>query len=155
MTELKLWGNLTWDFLHCMIVLCPEDKFAGIRTELISCIIAVCNILPCPLCRRHAAHYMSKRKWHTVQNKMDFHNLLVDFHNSVNNRQDKPSMAAETAYTLYENKNMRSVANAFGNYYLAKRSPGTAFNMMNVLTDRENIKTIRVTINKNIHKYPA
>ena len=155
MTELKLWGNLTWEFLHCIIVLCPEDKFAEMRTELISCIIAVCNILPCPLCRQHAARYISKIKWHSLKDKKDFHSVLVDFHNSVNSRQDKPSISADVAYTLYENKNMRSVANNFGGYYLGKRSPGTAFNMMNVLTDRDNIRTIRTIINKHIKKYPA
>lgn len=153
MSEIKKWGNLTWDLIHCIIVLCPSDKFSELRESIINCIHDICTILPCPLCKDHASQYLRKVKWKNIQTKDAVHAELVTFHNNVNRRLSKKELSPSEAYSLYDRKNMREVGNAYGKYYCDMPMKGTPYALMTGTVKNEKLKLIRMFLNRNIGIY--
>jgi len=153
MSELKKWGNITWDLIHSIVVLCPADKFNDLRESIIGCINDICCILPCPLCKDHASQYLRKVKWKTILTKDALHAEIVNFHNNVNKRLSKKELSASEAYALYDRKNMREVGNLYGKYYTEMPKKGTPYALMTGTIKNEKLKLIRTFLNRNIGIY--
>ena len=89
----RVWANPVWFFFHGLAEKVHENFYNKNRGACLKIVKSVCNILPCPLCRREATKYMSKITVAHVPTKTHFKKMLFDFHNSVNKRLRKRPFA--------------------------------------------------------------
>jgi hypothetical protein len=87
----KAWANPVWFFFHGLAEKVHEDFYNRNKNACLSLVKRVCNILPCPLCRREATKYMSRISVLHVPTKEHFKEMLFHFHNSVNKKLHKSS----------------------------------------------------------------
>ena len=85
----KVWANPVWFFFHGLAEKVHEDFYNKHKGACLNIVKSVCNILPCPLCRREATTYMSRITIHHIPTKEHFKQLLYDFHNYVNKKTRK------------------------------------------------------------------
>jgi hypothetical protein len=102
----------------------PGD-FAEIKADLIQYIQRICANLPCPECTQHATEYMAKnsRILAQITTKEQLHYFLVDFHNVVNVRKQKPAFTYEQADEKYKRAKTSDVVQYFFKIY-GERSNG-------------------------------
>ena len=101
----KTWGPCTWYLFHTLAEKLKEDRFDIIKTELISLIKQICRSLPCPDCAGHATNRLRILNVNAIKNKNDLKMMLLDFHNEVNTKTNKPK------FSILELNNKYSCAN--------------------------------------------
>jgi hypothetical protein len=103
----------------------PGD-FAEIKADLIQYIQRICANLPCPECTQHATEYMAKnsRVLAQITTKEQLHYFLVDFHNVVNVRKQKPAFTYEQADEKYKRAKTADVVQYFFKIYGERSSGG-------------------------------
>jgi len=107
------WGPPIWTFFHTLAEKINEDKFQELFPLLFNFIRRICGVLPCPECSQHAITFLSKINSSGIKNKDDFRNIIFIFHNSVNQRKNKPAFKIENVSSLYSNIN---IINAYNNF---------------------------------------
>ena len=90
------WGEITWIFFHTLSVKISKEHYFKVKHDLFKHIKQVCYCLPCPMCASHASQYISRVN--TPDTKEGFIKFLVDFHNSVNARLNKPIFRLDQVY---------------------------------------------------------
>lgn len=84
-----LWGTYTWILFHWMAAQIKDEYFKEERDTLLTFIVKICSLLPCPTCREHARGYLKHTSINLVTTKQEFAHYLFHFHNSVNLRSKK------------------------------------------------------------------
>ena len=84
-----LWGTYTWILFHWMAEQIKDEYFNQERDALLTFIVKICSMLPCPNCRNHAREYLKHTSINLITTKDDFRYYLFHFHNSVNLRSKK------------------------------------------------------------------
>ena len=125
MVSKSVWGPCVWYLFHTLAFKIVPENFAEIKTELIQYIQRICANLPCPECTQHAIEYMAKnsRVISQITTKEQFQYFLIDFHNTVNARKQKPKFTYEQADEKYKRAKTSDVVQYFFQIY-GERSNG-------------------------------
>ncbi len=100
----NIWGPAMWFTLHNTAIKYPINASPLYISKMKDFIMAIPYILPCEKCKVHANNYID-----TIKDQLDFicsgrdslFKFFVDFHNSVNKRNNKKEITYEEAYKLY------------------------------------------------------
>ena len=125
MVSKSVWGPCVWYLFHTLAYKAVPENFAEVKTELIQYIQRICANLPCPECTQHATDFMksNSRIIALITTKEQLHYFLVDFHNSVNVRKQKPAFTYEQANEKYKLAKTSEVVQYFFQIY-GERSNG-------------------------------
>lgn len=125
MVSKSVWGPCVWYLFHTLAYKAVPENFAEIKAELIQYIQRICANLPCPECTQHATEYMRQhsRVLSMITTKVQLHQFLVDFHNVVNARKQKPRFTYEQADEKYKLAKTGDVVQYFFKIY-GERSNG-------------------------------
>ena len=125
MVSKSVWGPCVWYLFHTLAFKIVPENFAEIKIELIQYIQRICANLPCPECTQHAIEYMAKnsRVISQITTKEQFQYFLIDFHNTVNARKQKPKFTYEQADEKYKRAKTSDVVQYFFQIY-GERSNG-------------------------------
>jgi hypothetical protein len=126
MVSKSVWGPCVWYLFHTLAYKAVPENFAEIKTELIQYIQRICANLPCPECTQHATEYMRQhsRVLSMMTTKEQLHQFLVDFHNVVNARKQKPRFTYEQAEAKYKLAKTGDVVQYFFKIYGERSSGG-------------------------------
>ncbi len=104
MVSKSIWGPCVWYLFHTLAYKAVPENFSEIKDDLIQYIQRICANLPCPECTQHATEYMKthSRILTQISSKDHLHYFLVDFHNAVNVRKQKPKFTYEEANEKYK-----------------------------------------------------
>ena len=125
MVSKSVWGPCVWYLFHTLAYKAVPENFAEIKAELIQYIQRICANLPCPECTQHATEYMKQhsRVLSMITTKEQLQQFLVDFHNVVNVRKQKPRFTYEQADAKYKLAKTSDVVQYFFKIY-GERSNG-------------------------------
>jgi hypothetical protein len=84
------WGEPTWFLFHTLAEKIKPERFALLRTELLSLISNICQNLPCPDCANHATEFLAQNRFMYIASKEQLVRFLFEFHNSVNRKKGFP-----------------------------------------------------------------
>jgi hypothetical protein len=125
MVTKSVWGPCVWYLFHTLAYKAVPADFHEIKDDLIQYIQRICSNLPCPECTQHAIDYMKThaRVIAQISTKEHLHFFLVDFHNAVNARKNKPQFTYEQANEMYSRSKTYDVVQYFFRIY-GERSNG-------------------------------
>lgn len=112
----KVWGPITWRFLHTMCAKIRPEYFEVQRENLIHLIKSVCETLPCPECRAHAVSNMKSANTNYIVSKDRLIDFMYEFHNMVNSQTKKQKFPREILQQYEEAKTI-DVVNQFAEAY--------------------------------------
>jgi len=126
MVSKSVWGPCVWYLFHTLAYKAVPDNFPEIKADLIQYIQRICANLPCPECTQHATEYMktNARVLNQITTKDQLHIFLVDFHNAVNARKQKPKFTYEQAEQQYRRAKTGDVVQYFFKIYGDRSSGG-------------------------------
>jgi len=90
------WGPRAWGFLHACCYRYPESPTAQDKDHFHGFLANLGHVLPCPICRTHFQNFFKKAvggqgaKARIFENRRNLANFMVDCHNDVNKRSNKP-----------------------------------------------------------------
>ena len=131
------WGPITWFFLHTLSVKMSKEHYFKVKNDLFKYIKQLCYCLPCPMCANHATHYISKLN--APNSKDDFIKFLIDFHNSVNVKLNKP-LFSHDQICKYKNVNLVLVFHAFK--HIIQKQPYNPKAMMDRIKTRDLVNKL-------------
>lgn len=87
-----VWGPSFWNVFHTFSdwYITQRDVVTDIDNAAAWIYCNLPEILPCSMCQIHAGSFVNKTPGRNSLDCLSFHDLLVDLHNSVNERLDKP-----------------------------------------------------------------
>lgn len=149
MPKPEVWGPPTWIFLHTLVSNIKKERFNVLGKELFFIIKRICNNLPCPECSFHATSFLSRIPESKIVSKESLINTMYIFHNTVNERKNKPQYNFENI-TTYQNKNIVLEYNNFVKVFNTKGN----LNMISQSFQRQLLlKNVRNWIIKNIKHF--
>jgi hypothetical protein len=84
------WSIPTWYFMHGFAEKIDSEFYKNNYKECwMNIYVKICNNLPCPICQKHASHYISNTKIYNINTKERLKKYLYNFHNAVNHRLGK------------------------------------------------------------------
>jgi hypothetical protein len=95
------WGPITWNYLHLVTFMYPVKPTDKDKAQVKKLFQAVAESLPCETCRKHFTEHVSQMDKHT-NSMSDLSQWLVEVHNSVNKRLNKPVKAYKDVAKLYK-----------------------------------------------------
>ena len=107
----EIWGNNIWYLFHSLAHKIREEKFDAHKNNLIFIIKTVCNTLPCPECSKDATAMLDKVDFNNIKNKNDFKIFLLNFHNAINAKLNKPMFSYHSLDNKYNNVNFDALYN--------------------------------------------
>lgn len=104
-TQKSYWGPLVWNFLHAVTFHLPEktgDDPNLQKEALTSLFNALRTLIPCDECRQHFTRYIDTHPidYSSVESVQRW---MVDFHNCVSDRLNKPEYDFEEVRNFYMN----------------------------------------------------
>lgn len=99
--DTSIWGPGLWTALHCMTFNYPETPNEHDKEDHEEYLKALSKTLPCMICRQHCKAYLLEHP-PALSSRAEFIRWMVDFHNAVNTRLDKPVWELEDVYKTYE-----------------------------------------------------
>ena len=94
------WGPLLWKFLHACTFAFPENPTREETLAFEKLIESLPKIIPCPDCKAHFTDFLKvSPPQATCGDVLD--KWLVDFHNTVNKRLNKPVITLAEASQMY------------------------------------------------------
>jgi hypothetical protein len=126
MVSKGVWGPCVWYLFHTLAHKAVPANFNEIKDDLIQYIQRICANLPCPECTQHATEYMktNARIIAQISTKEHLQYFLVDFHNTVNSRKQKPKFTYEEANNKYKLAKTYDVVQYFFRIYGERSSGG-------------------------------
>ena len=104
MSDPNYWGPALWTALHTISFNYPEQPTEKEQTQYRAFFQALKHVLPCGKCRLHYAqgidHDLPLEP--ALRNRDTLSRWLVDFHNSVNRRLDKPIVTYDSVKEKYD-----------------------------------------------------
>lgn len=113
------WGPMIWTFFHALAEKIKEEHFNIEGRQLISFMIRICGILPCPECSQHATTFWKQVNVRRIRHKEDLMNILFIFHNIVNKRKNKQPFNKDNL-SIYKQSNIINTYNNFVAVYQTK-----------------------------------
>ena len=86
----KTWGPKIWYFFHIFSQQINENFFLHNRKKCLKLLSSICEFLPCPECSSHATKYLKEHNFYSINSKNKLILFFFRFHNSVNQRLNKP-----------------------------------------------------------------
>jgi len=103
LTSPQVWGPPLWFSLHVSSANYPVNPSEITKKNTKARILALPFELPCVECRLHANNFISSKNLDDiVSSKNKLFAFYVEFHNKVNERQNKPLVSLEEAKKMYE-----------------------------------------------------
>lgn len=94
------WGPAGWKFLHIITFAYPDQPTLQQQKAAMDLFSSLQFMLPCPACQGHYQEFF-KQNPIPVTNAVDLQKWLVNLHNSVNQRLQKPLVTWEQAKSMY------------------------------------------------------
>jgi hypothetical protein len=98
------WGPHLWYFLHCSAANYPIRPSIEKSNAMKRWIRALPETLPCGDCREHFKEYV-KQNNHKLDvvcsSRRNLMKFFIDIHNKVNERNGKPKISYEQAFSMY------------------------------------------------------
>ena len=113
----SLWGPAIWYFFHGIAEKISPDKFQDQKSNLFYILNIVCDNLPCPDCSQHAVAELKKININNITSQDIYKQLLLEFHNRVNTRLNKPIFTREELDNKYKFVNLYSIMHNFNIAY--------------------------------------
>jgi hypothetical protein len=114
------WGTPTWLLLHTLVAKLKLEHFDEIKSSLISIVKTICINVPCPICSTHAAQYIKKINFNSIQTKEDLQMFLFNFHNDINTRLKSPIFSKNELIQKYSTGQLINIFNNFMANYKVK-----------------------------------
>jgi hypothetical protein len=120
--EGKPWGKITWYFIHTFCERIDETFFLNNRDAVLTILSNVCNMIPCPTCRNHAAQHLKKNPLiKMARNKEELKAYFFRFHNQATlNGNPSARPADPSVMEMYRRANFKRIVEAFKHEYLKK-----------------------------------
>ncbi len=100
----NIWGPAFWFTIHNGANHYPENASPIVAERMKGFLLGLPEMIPCRNCQVHArAHLEGSDLDEVCSGRASLFKFLVDFHNYVNKRYNKPVMAVEDAIALYSN----------------------------------------------------
>lgn len=103
--SLSRWGPNAWGFLHATSYAYPDSPTAVEQESMRRFLVVVGEVLPCRRCREHYASFMlrhfSGRELEVLRGRASLSRFLVDMHNDVNRRTEKPTWSYEQVDAMF------------------------------------------------------
>ena len=118
--SIQNWGPSGWNFLHAITFKYPETPSYSDRSRVYNFFNSVGYVLPCPQCSYHFVEEMNKHNPTSsiFNNKSTLSKWLVDVHNQVNRRNDKPIMSYDMVKAEYSLSQAPPVLNELSGPYI-------------------------------------
>ena len=100
-----IWGPSFWFTIHNGICTYPISASLIQKERMKGFILGIPVMLPCEICKVHATHYIDdiKKQLDIICSGRDsLFKWSVDFHNSVNKRNNKKELSQEEARKIYQ-----------------------------------------------------
>jgi len=129
--DVNLWGPAFWHVLHTITFDYPEHPTPEEHERYSQFFHSLKYVLPCGACRKHFAHGIETKYpiEPALKNRDTLSRWLVDFHNTVNKRLDKPVVTYDSVLSKYESMRGKCGANSSD----SQCSDGSANNRTNIL----------------------
>lgn len=149
--KIKSWGPHIWYMLHGLSEKIKPESYGLLRHELLEHIYNICLNLPCPSCSSHSKEYLHKVDFKKLNNKDDLRLMLLDFHNNVNARLNKPIFSYQQLIDKYKTANLNKIIN---NFFIFFEDKHKTVNMLSndMYTQRVSNK-IRHWLSENYHHF--
>ena len=144
----KIWGNVTWNLLHIIAEKCINSNFNSCKYDIFKIITLICNTLPCPICRNHAAAYISTHNLNTIRTKEELKHYLFTFHNVANTNTNKPNFDI-AILRQYENLSLTNAFFTYMNLYKGHKSDNLSYGFSKIL----HLKEIHKLFIKNTNSF--
>lgn len=115
----KEWGNITWTLFHSIGESIKEDSFLVVKDTIIDLIKIICSNLPCPECSDHASKELRRVNINNINDKETFKLFLLEFHNRVNTRLQKPQFTLDELNNKYKLAKLNGILHNFNIVYNA------------------------------------
>lgn len=101
------WGPKTWFFLESAAIAYPKEPTNDQKKSAKDLLLSLRDLLPCESCRLNYAAYLNEntqgnRLDDIVRNRDTLLNFIVDVHNDVSVKNNKPSRSIEDVFGFYE-----------------------------------------------------
>lgn len=97
-----IWGPSAWTFLHAVSFAYPETPSAEHKQAVLNLFGSLKHLLPCGECCSHyCSTFSSESLSKSLSSRDSFSRWLVDFHNSVNVRLQKPEFKYSDAQAKF------------------------------------------------------
>ncbi len=106
------WSEPTWQFFHSFAAKIQEEFYKSHVAECLILIKEICGVLPCPYCQSHANNFFKNINPNNISTKDTFKLLLLNFHNDVNKKTNKPLITLNDL-KVYENSNFINISKNF------------------------------------------
>ena len=112
-SDIQSWGRSAWNFLHVVSWTFPEVPTPKDRQRMFEFMHSFASVLPCKHCRIDwqaylSMHLPSPNSPHLASRKT-FSTFLVDGHNYVNVKLNKPTVSYAAARSLFDPSHRRPV----------------------------------------------
>ena len=100
----KVWGPHLWKYMHCAAANYPENPSPKQVNDMVVWLQTLTTTIPCQQCQKHYGQYINSHvnTLHDICSSRDrLFNFIVDIHNQVNKRNNKPAISYDEAKRLY------------------------------------------------------
>jgi len=102
-----VWGPKTWFFLETAAIGYPENPSDAEKLAASNLLYSLEHLLPCYGCRVHYSDFLYNYKKEIpmdiiVENRHSFMKFIVDVHNNVLERTNKPTRTLEEVFAYYK-----------------------------------------------------
>lgn len=102
---IDVWGPKAWGFLHACTFTYPDLPTLEDRKQMYNLLASLPHTLPCSVCRKHFKEFIDTSantpQSFVFDNRTQLSKWLVDVHNDVNRRNNKPLMSFEAVQEMY------------------------------------------------------
>jgi len=99
----NIWGPSLWLILHSITLLFPLDPCQRDKDNMMQFLKGLGHVVLCDICKTHYNRNMRENP-PRLDNRKDFFEWMVDFHNEVNGRTGKRSYSYEEVRKIYNDK---------------------------------------------------
>ena len=99
----NIWGPSLWLILHSITLLYPLDPCQRDKDNMMEFLRGLGHVVLCDICKTHYNRNM-KENPPRLDNRKDFFEWMVDFHNEVNGRTGKRSYTYDEVRAIYNTK---------------------------------------------------
>lgn len=100
----RVWGPHLWKYMHCAAANYPDNPSDKQIDDMKTWLKTLTVTIPCQACRHHYGNYIQKygpNLDEICSSKDNLFKFIVDIHNKVNERNNKPIVSLEEAKEMY------------------------------------------------------
>ena len=99
-SQKRVWGPEAWDFMHAITFAYPHQPTERQKQAMYHFFMSLPELLPCLQCGKHCKEYLQQNPPQCASREA-VSKWLVNFHNTVNKRLNKPTIPYETIKDRY------------------------------------------------------